>query len=621
MGRPFMVVATGSQVACGRMRALTFIGILLFSIPCLQAGERGAQVWLDQADSLRNAGQDAAALDFLNSAEQQFRRAGEDCWVARFAERRARVHLDWQNPVHASEALACALVAAGACTELSDETPGWRFALAKAKLDLGARDEARWILLDLAAIGAGDAADLRMRHLAVESLDRLAQMSLQDGDYAEGASDFDRLAELQFSIDAPARALDAWGWSSVCAALNGTGEAGDWQRILDHPHWTGTGILERSSKGLSWAGLLLQAGALPSFDALAKWPWAIKLEGAPGSVNPLFESKWALLRAKRHERHSAAQALAASHQAELAARIVPDREAREAVLAEALRLRAGILAGTGAYGPAYFALREADSLAVAQGRAERARNGVFESEPWLSAIGDARTRMETAHMQRWRKASVVLGALALVAFVFALVGFFRLNKVRQRLRQLQQHWLPGRQHQVQELALSGAQLAEAATGQSLHPEFRHNLDEFGRLAALCSQEMRHEHIDLKSLCLTLAEERKLGAVLDWSLHEERPFYGDEVQLKDFLSALIDGMGSGHCRMSMNSKVTGLEVRFDEFTERSWWREAMSLFAQDAEARQWSLVRLRCDRMGGSLNLDCDATGARSLEVGLPVYSA
>ena len=105
-----MVVATGSQVACGRMRALTFIGILLFSIPCLQAGERGAQVWLDQADSLRNAGQDAAALDFLNSAEQQFRRAGEDCWVARFAERRARVHLDWQNPVHASEASILMLV-------------------------------------------------------------------------------------------------------------------------------------------------------------------------------------------------------------------------------------------------------------------------------------------------------------------------------------------------------------------------------------------------------------------------------------------------------------------------------------------------------------------------------
>lgn len=603
------------------MRVLALIGILLCCVPCLQAEERGGQVWLDQADSLRNAEQDAAALDFLNSAEQQFRRSGEDCWVARFAERRARVHLDWQNPVHASEALAAALVAAAACPELSAEAPGWRFSLAKAKLDLGARDEARWILVDLAALGVGDEEDLRLRHLAVESLDRLAQMSLQEGDYSEGAADFGRLAELQFDMGAPERALDAWGWASVCTALDGTGEVGDWQRIVEHPFWTGMSVAERSAKGLSWAALLLQAGALPSFDALADWAWAVQLEGAPGSVNPVYEAKWALLRAQRHQPYSAAQALAASHQAELAARIIEDRTRREAVLSEALRLRASILSNTGAYGPAYFALREADSLAVAQGRAQRARNGLFENEPWLSAIGDARTRMETAHMQRWRGASVVLGVLGLIALVFALVAFMRLNRVRQRLRQLQQHWLPGRQHQVQELALSGTRLAEAATGQSLHPEFRHNLDEFGRLAALCSQEMRHELIDLKKLCLTLAEERKLGAVLNWSLHEERPFYGDEVQLKDFLTALIDGMGSGQCRMSMSSKTTGLEVRFDEFTERSWWREAVSLFAQDGEARQWSLVRLRCDRMGGSLNLDCDASGARSLEVGLPVYSA
>ncbi len=603
------------------MRGLILFGMLLCAAPCFQAAERGGQVWIDQADSLRNAGQDAAALDFLNSAEQQFRRSGEECWVARFAERRARVHLDWQNPVHASEALASALVSAAACPELFGEVPGWRFALAKAKLDLGARDEARWILADLAALGSEEAADLRLRHLAVESLDRLAQMSLQEGDYALGAADFDRLAEVQFSIDDSEAALDAWGWSAVSAALDGKDRPEDWQRIKTHPEWVELPLGKRSAKGVAWAGLLLQAGALNSFDALTGWTWATRLEGAPGSVNPVYESKWALLRARRHERYSAAQALAASHQAELAARIIPGRQTRETVLSEALRLRASILASTGAHGPAYFALREADSLAVAQGRAERARNGVFESEPWLSAIGDARTQMETAHMQRWRWISAVLGALGAVALVFALVAFSRLNRVRQRLRQLQQHWLPGRQHQVQELALSGARLAEAASGQSLPPEFRHNLDEFGRLATLCSQEMRHERIDLKALCLKLAEGRKLGAVLDWSLHEELPFYGDEVQLRDFFSTLIDGMGRGSCRMNMHSRPSGLEVTFDEFTERSWWRESMSLFAQDSEERHWSLVRLRCDRMGGSLNLDCDASGARSLEVGLPVYSA
>ena len=48
---------------------------------------------------------------------------------------------------------------------------------------------------------------------------------------------------------------------------------------------------------------------------------------------------------------------------------------------------------------------------------------------------------------------------------------------------------------------------------------------------------------------------------------------------------------------------------------------MTLFAGDGEERHWSLVRLRCDRLGGSLNLDCDAAGARTLKLALPVYSA
>ena len=48
---------------------------------------------------------------------------------------------------------------------------------------------------------------------------------------------------------------------------------------------------------------------------------------------------------------------------------------------------------------------------------------------------------------------------------------------------------------------------------------------------------------------------------------------------------------------------------------------MTLFAADGEDRTWSLIRLRCDRLGGALKLDCDAAGARTLEVALQVYSA
>ena len=72
---------------------------------------------------------------------------------------------------------------------------------------------------------------------------------------------------------------------------------------------------------------------------------------------------------------------------------------------------------------------------------------------------------------------------------------------------------------------------------------------------------------------------------------------------------------------MVSGPEGLGIELDGFTEKGWWRQAMSLFAGDAKASHWSMVRMRCDRLGGQLNLDCDASGARKLEISLPVYSA
>lgn len=599
-------------------RAALFLFVLLFRMHA-GASETGGQEWLYQADSLRKAGQDAAALDFLQSAEQQFRKGGQHCWVARFAERKARIHLDWNNPVHASEALAIALIAAEQCPDVADETMGWRFELAQAKLDLGARDEARWILADLAALGGE--SDLRVRHLAVESMGRLARMSMDEGAFDQAVLDYDLWAEGLTALGNPGEALGARGWAAVCLAMDGGVESGRWEGIRDDPAWMAMSVGDRAVLGLGWARILLTSGALQAFDGLGQWPWASALERAPGTVDPILETQWALLRARRHRRDHAAQALAASHQAELAARSIGQPEARDALLAEALRLRAGILAGTGALGPAYHALHEADSLSVAAGRAERSRTGMFESEPWLSAIGDARTRMETERMARWRQLTVGLSVLLVLVFGWMWRSALVMGRLRSRLRRLQQVWLPGRQHQVRELALSGARLAEAARTMALPAVLQREMAEFGRLAALCGEEMRHEPVDLKKLCLSLSERHASIGTLDWSLHEEVPFHGDAEQLEDFLSTLLSGLGEGSCRMAMHSRQQGLEVIFDEFTERGWWRQAMTLFAGDGEARQWSLLRLRCDRLGGALRLDCDAAGARRLGLSLPVYSA
>ena len=83
----------------------------------------------------------------------------------------------------------------------------------------------------------------------------------------------------------------------------------------------------------------------------------------------------------------------------------------------------------------------------------------------------------------------------------------------------------------------------------------------------------------------------------------------------------DGVGRGGCRLDVYSRPEGLQVELDRFEERGWWREAMNLFAGDSRNAHWSLVRLRCDRLGGTLKLDCNAAGAERLEVSLPVYSA
>ena len=582
--------------------------------------EENGQAWLDQADSLRDIGQDAAALDFLNSAEQQFRKAGEECWVARFAERKARIHLDWQNPVHASEALAAALLASGSCPELGGVSSGWRFALAQAKLDLGARDEARWILAHLIAEGKQQPENLGNRNLAVESMGRLAHMSLEEGAFDVAEQDFERWAYELGVLGRASEATEARGWAAVSAALDGR-HSPVWNEIRGGDAWRQLSARDRAVKGLGWAHMLMGAGAKATFDSLSTWPWAAQLERAPGAVDPLLETRWALLRAKRHRTQHAAQALAASHQAELSARQIADRAVRDAVLSDALRLRAGILAGTGAHGPAYFALNEADSLSIAADRADRARTGLFESEPWLTAIGDERTRMETERMVFWRAAAFGLGLVLMLSAIWTWRAAVQSSRLRTRLRHLQQHWLPGRQHQVQELALSGSRLAEAARPHALPADLKRELAEFGRLAALCAEEMRHEPVDLKALCLALADDRQAGGKMEWSLHEDVPFKGDTTQLRDFLSILLSGMGQGNCRMSMHSKSDGLEVAFDGFSERGWWRQAMTLFAGDGEERHWSLVRLRCDRLGGSLNLDCDAAGARTLKLALPVYSA
>ena len=238
---------------------------------------------------------------------------------------------------------------------------------------------------------------------------------------------------------------------------------------------------------------------MATFDAMGQWPWAKAVEAGTDVVPPEWTARWGLLQARRWKSRPP-QALAASLHAELAAREIEDAALREPLLVEALRTRSGLLATTGAHGPAYLALVEADSLSRAMLRAERARSGLFESEPWLAAIGDARTAMEARRAEQWQWATIGAGILCLCLMLWLWQTRGRAGKAHKRLRRLQQQWLPGKQHQIDALATSGSRIAELAGGLALPAEMQRELADFGRLSALCSREMQHEPIDLATLC-------------------------------------------------------------------------------------------------------------------------
>ena len=125
------------------MRWILLVAIFSVSLTGLSAESWTVESWMNQADSLRRAGQDAASLDLLGSAQQHFIEKGDRCSAALVAERRSRIHLDWDNPSHADRALSEALRLSEACPELQMASLGWHFALAQAKLDQGSREAAK----------------------------------------------------------------------------------------------------------------------------------------------------------------------------------------------------------------------------------------------------------------------------------------------------------------------------------------------------------------------------------------------------------------------------------------------------------------------------------------------
>lgn len=576
--------------------------------------------WLHQADSLRDRNQDAAALEVLSSAERRFTEAGDACSVALLAERRSRIHRDWKSPTHADDALTQAVQAAEGCPELREEMVGWRLAWAEIKLERRDRQRARDLFEQVAAAADDSGFQRATQWMGAEALERLAQLSLEEGEYPRSAEEHLKLAARWIKLEERERAVVALGWSGTCEALERPKRVPElWRNLPQDAAWASWPAERRMKQSVEWATVLLGGKAWATFDALSQWPWAAELAKNPQSAPPEWEAEWALLSAKRW-RSSPAQSLAHAFHAELAARRIEDISVRQPMLVDALRLRSQLLAATGAFGPAYALLAETDSLMVADQRAEGAQSGWFQSEPWLAEIGDARTAMESQKARFWQGlAWAAIGVLLAMAVWMWRVGR-RSSRAHRKLRRMQRQWLPGKQLQIDALAESGARIVSMTRTHTLPASLQEELQSFGRLAALCSSETEHKEVDLEAICTATFESPSLQHKVDWTLEEDVPFYGDEIQLQDFLVTLIEGVGTGGCRLKLHSRPEGLSMDFHDFTERGWWRQAMGLFAGDSRGNEWAMLRLRCDRLGGTLQLDCNASGANHLRVDLPVYS-
>ena len=175
-------------------------------------------MWLATSDSLRALGQDAASLDLLKSAQHEYEKKGDPCSAALLAGRRAEVHVDWKNPLHADLALSEAIRHSLQCPDLSDDRVGWRLALAKANLEQGKRKEARDLLLILARMIEAEGTSDHRLGLAVEAVTQLSEMAFEEGSYAEAESDHLTRSSTLLELDRRMEAAEALGWAAVCRA-------------------------------------------------------------------------------------------------------------------------------------------------------------------------------------------------------------------------------------------------------------------------------------------------------------------------------------------------------------------------------------------------------------------
>ena len=275
------------------------------------------------------------------------------------------------------------------CPGLAEQRVGWRLSLAEASLEQGKRKEARTLLLGLARMTSEEGVSPERKALAVSAMEQLAAMSFEEGAYEEAEADHLARASVLLELDRREAAAIALGWAAVCHSLEHPEVAPDyWSGFEDNPAWRAIPVERKVVHGTEWGACCWRAGP---------WPHSMPWDNGPGRKPWRPVPTWCLRSGRpdggccRRWKSQPTRALAASLHAELAAREI-EEAAREPLLVEALRTRSACSPPRARTArPIWPSSRP---TACPGDAARRAGGRACLSEPWLAAIGDARTAME-----------------------------------------------------------------------------------------------------------------------------------------------------------------------------------------------------------------------------------
>jgi len=566
----------------------------LFCLLCFSGQFTAQSIVLHDADSLHKTGQDAGALDAYRRAAQ----LADPCVQVLAYQGIGRIHRAWNNPREAEIAFGEAMRYSARCHGVCHEEQRYDWAL--SLLAMGRPEEAVAPLENLASSEGP---------FAQEALDKLAHIAFDSGDFSSAAGHFQALS-ARCQDRQPLEAEGAFEWAFLSDLLARPEQAEVESRVRDwiaRPNWSVRAPALRCARLVHWAGVLYEAGQADNAAHL--------LSVMPQEAGPGHRARAQALTSRIHDKKGRrVEALIYS-----ARSIESALESRDDVLIESLaRWRMGLLKREGRAADALAMLTLADSLATAS--AWSAGNGPsrFWEEPFIRSLGDARTALWARTEKMQRLGLLLLAILSGLGFLLFWGATHGRKLATARLKFIEKKRLPAYEKRISELSEAGLEMGAALQGAALSPMQRRSLDEFTQRTQLYARGLRDEALDLNALCASIDAER--SHQVDWTVTEETSFSADTKFVKQFLSHLLERIDARHLRVDLKAVAGRLEVVLHDFSESHWWPQAVSLFTGDNRDKDWSLVRMRCDRLGGSMQMDCDANGARQLRVVLPVGS-